>query len=94
MNNHKTDCSSIAEKIRDRQNHQNTLALGLDELSKPTIAALPGAAAVAGMSIALACDLRIGSSNSFFAFWYARIGLSGNYGISYLLINIVGPAKA
>ena len=67
MNNHKTDCSSIVEKIRDLQNRQNTLALGLYQLSKPTIAALPGAATVADMSIALACELRIGSSNSFFA---------------------------
>ena len=41
MNNHKTDCSSIVEKIRDLQNRQNTLALGLYQLSKPTIAALP-----------------------------------------------------
>ena len=94
MNNQKTDCRSIEEKIRDLQNRQNTLALRLFELSKPTIAALPGAAAGAGMSIALACDLRIGSSNSFFAPGYARIGLSGDYGISYLLTNIVGPAKA
>ena len=68
--------------------------MGLYELSKPTIAALPGAAAGAGVSIALACDLRIGFSNSFFAFIYARIGLSGDYGISYFPTNIVGPAKA
>ena len=94
MNNQKNNCSSIEEKIRDLQNRQNSLALRLYELSKPTIAALPGAAAGAGMSIALACDLRIGSSNSFFASGYARIGLSGDYGISYLLTNIVGPAKA
>ncbi len=94
MNNQRPDRSSIEEKIRNLQNRQKTLALRLYELSKPTIAALPGAAAGAGMSIALACDLRIGSSNSFFAPGYARIGLSGDYGISYLLTNIVGPAKA
>ena len=66
----------------------------LHGLRKPTIAALPGAAAGAGMSIALACDFRLAASSAFLTTAYARIGLSGDYGIAWLLTRIVGPGRA
>ena len=56
---------------------QQTLSLRLHELPKPDIAALPGAAAGASMSIALACDIRIGAKSAFYATGFAAIGLSG-----------------
>lgn len=84
----------LDDRIRELQHRQQTLTLRLRELSKPTIAALPGAAAGAGMSIALACDLRIGSASAFYAPGFGRIGLSGDYGGSWLLTQLVGPAKA
>ncbi|MEM7189168.1 MAG: enoyl-CoA hydratase [Pseudomonadota bacterium] len=82
------------DRVRNLQHKQQTLTLRLFELSKPTIAALPGAAAGAGMSIALACDLRIASDNAFLTTGFARIGLSGDYGGSWFLRQLVGPAKA
>lgn len=63
-------------------------------MRKPTIAALPGAAAGAGMAIALACDFRVAASNAFLTTAYARIGLSGDYGMAWLLTRVVGPARA
>lgn len=81
-------------RVRDLQRKQQTLTLRLHELSKPTIASLPGAAAGAGMSIALACDIRIAAESAFLVTGFGRIGLSGDYGGSWFLTQLVGPAKA
>jgi 2-(1,2-epoxy-1,2-dihydrophenyl)acetyl-CoA isomerase len=66
----------------------------LHEMPKPTLAAIPGAAAGGGLSFALACDIRIASENARFTTAFARIGLSGDYGGSYFLPHLVGAAKA
>jgi enoyl-CoA hydratase/carnithine racemase len=73
---------------------QETLTLRIYELEKITIAALPGAAAGAGLSIALACDLRVASSDAFVTTAFRNIGLSGDYGASWLLPRLIGMAKA
>ena len=62
--------------------------------SKPVIAALPGAAAGAGLGLALAADLRIGSPRTVMTTAFAKVGLSGDYGTAWLLQHLVGPAKA
>lgn len=62
--------------------------------SKPTIAMLSGAAAGAACSLALACDLRIAGESAFLLTAFARLGLSGDYGGSWFLTQLVGPAKA
>lgn len=85
---------SIQESIRNLQRKQETLTLRLFELAKPTIAALPGPAAGAGCSIALACDLRIAASSAFITTGFGNIGLSGDYGASWLLTQLIGVSKA
>lgn len=70
------------------------IAGALRALRKPTLAALPGPAAGAGLAIALACDLRIAARSAFVSTGYARIGLSGDYGIAWLLTRVVGPGRA
>lgn len=61
---------------------------------KPVIAAIPGAAAGAGLGLALAADFRIGSERAVFATAFAAVGLSGDFGVAWLLNSIVGPVKA
>jgi len=61
---------------------------------KPTIAALPGPAAGAGLALALACDIRIAAESAIMATGYARIGLTGDYGIAWLLTRLAGTSRA
>ncbi len=84
---------SQEERIRQLR-WEHALPAALHGLEKPTIAALPGPAAGAGFSIALACDIRIAAESAFVTTSYAKLGLSGDYGGSWFLSRLVGPAKA
>jgi 2-(1,2-epoxy-1,2-dihydrophenyl)acetyl-CoA isomerase len=66
----------------------------LHEMPKPTIAMVRGAAAGAGLSLAMACDLRVAGDGARFATAFARVGYSGDFGGSYFLTRLVGTAKA
>ena len=85
---------TTAERVADLTHKQATLTQRLFELEKPTIAALPGAAAGAGLSIALACDLRVAAESAFIITAFANIGLSGDYGGTWFLPRLIGLAKA
>jgi enoyl-CoA hydratase/carnithine racemase len=85
---------SFEQRVADLQDRQRRLTGALVALRKPSIAALPGPAAGAGLSIALACDLRIAAESAFISTGYVRVGLSGDYGITWLLAQLVGRGRA
>ena len=85
---------SFEQRVADLQDRQRRLTGALVALRKPSIAALPGPAAGAGLSIALACDLRIAAQSAFVATGYLKVGLSGDYGITWLLAQLVGRGRA
>lgn len=82
------------ERFRIMQERHQGSAGALYALRKPSVAALPGAAAGAGLALALACDIRIAAKSAFVTTGYAKIGLSGDYGIAWLLTRAVGPGRA
>ncbi len=67
---------------------------GLAGLEKPVIAAMHGAAAGAGLSLALACDLRIASADAVLTTGFSKIGLIPDAGMNYHLPRMVGYARA
>ena len=68
--------------------------LAMRDCPKPIIAAINGAAAGAGMNLALACDMRIASTAAKFSQAFVKRGLAPDWGGSYFLPRVVGVAKA
>ena len=85
---------SFKKKVENLEKKQEQLTGLLHSIKIPTVAVITGASAGAGFALALACDIRIGNREAFFVSNYSRIGLSGDYGISWFLTNIVGESKA
>ncbi|MCP5178512.1 MAG: enoyl-CoA hydratase/isomerase family protein [Pseudomonadales bacterium] len=86
--------NTIDGAIHRQRVNQRATAGKLFSMPKPTIAALPGAAAGAGLSLALACDMRIMASTAILTTAFARVGFSGDYGGTYFMTQLVGSAKA
>lgn len=86
--------NTIDGAIHRQRVNQRATAGKLFRMPKPTIAALPGATAGGGLSLALACDLRVMSTRAIMTTAFARVGFSGDYGGSYFLTQLVGAAKA
>lgn len=82
------------EAIHRQRLSQRATSGKLYSMPKPTLAALPGAAAGAGLSLALACDLRIASESAILITAFVRVGFSGDYGGSYFMSKLIGAAKA
>ena len=85
-----TTLEEKAQALRSRMD----VSRWLHEMPKVTIAMVRGAAAGAGLSLALACDLRVAGDSARFATAFARVGYSGDFGGSWYLTQLVGTAKA
>jgi enoyl-CoA hydratase/carnithine racemase len=66
----------------------------LFELEQVVIASIPGPCVGAGLSLALACDLRLCSGNARFGASFHKVGLTGDFGLLWLLPRVLGPARA
>ena len=86
--------NTIDGAIHRQRINQRATSGKLFKMPKPTIASLPGAAAGAGLALALACDLRIMTNTAVLTTAFARVGFSGDYGGTYFLTQLVGSAKA
>lgn len=84
----------IDTRIHRQRLNQRATSGRLYTMPKPTIAALPGAAAGAGLGLALACDLRIAADSAVMTTAFAKVGFSGDYGGTFFLTRLVGSAKA
>ena len=86
-----SDRSTSIDQLRG---FQDDVSLKLHHFPKPVVAALPGAAAGAGMSIALAADIRLAAERAIVVTAFANVGASGDFGGSWFLTQLVGTAKA
>ena len=70
------------------------IPLALEDMDKPVIAAMNGAAAGAGLDLALMCDLRIAARSAKFGETYTKVGIVPGAGGAWFLPRLVGTAKA
>jgi 2-(1,2-epoxy-1,2-dihydrophenyl)acetyl-CoA isomerase len=89
----KGQAQSAGERARTLRFRAESSKL-LYEMPKPTIALIGGAAAGAGLALALACDFRVALSGAKITTAFAKVGLSGDFGVSYFLPRLVGAARA
>jgi 2-(1,2-epoxy-1,2-dihydrophenyl)acetyl-CoA isomerase len=71
----------------------NPLITRMRALEKPLLAAVNGVAAGAGLSVALACDMRFAAETARLVIAFVRIGLVPDAGLMYFLPRLIGPAK-
>jgi len=86
--------ATLDERIHRQRMVQRRTAGRLFSMPKPTLAVIPGAAAGAGLSLALACDLRLASTRALLTTAFARVGFSGDFGGTYFMTQLIGAAKA
>ncbi|MFN2464221.1 MAG: enoyl-CoA hydratase-related protein [Candidatus Dormibacteria bacterium] len=87
--------TDIGDFVRHHlRHHFNPMVTAIRRLPKPVLAAVNGVAAGAGMSLAIACDIRLGSERASFMQAFSRVGLVPDTGSTYLLPEIVGTARA
>ena len=86
---------ALSDHLRDLADalHRDVV-IAIRKLDKPVVAAVNGVAAGAGFSLALACDLRVASSDARFLLAYANIGCTADGGSTFMLPRIVGQGRA
>lgn len=81
-------------RLANQRAAQRATVVRLHQLRKPTIAVIENAAVGAGLGLALACDLRYAGASATLRTGFARLGLAGDFGCTWLLRHLVGPARA
>lgn len=82
------------EERTDLLRKRMSVTMILHRMPKPTVAMLRGPTAGGALAIALGCDIRIASDTTKLVPAFAKAGFSGDFGISYMLTQLVGTAKA
>jgi 2-(1,2-epoxy-1,2-dihydrophenyl)acetyl-CoA isomerase len=88
------DAVDWEERRETQLRNERNICARLWSMPKPTIAALPGAAAGAALSIALACDLRYAADTAVLITAFASMGLPGDYGAGWFLTRHLGSSRA
>lgn len=89
-----TAAPTVLQRKQRLQHGTHRVALTLQNVDKPVIAAVNGAAVGAGMDMALMCDIRVAARSARFSEGYIRVGLIPGNGGAYFLPRIVGTAQA
>jgi 2-(1,2-epoxy-1,2-dihydrophenyl)acetyl-CoA isomerase len=84
----------IASRVQGLRQAERDTSYALHYLPKPTIAAVNGHAVGAGLSLALACDIRVASENAKLGTVFRNVGFSGDFGSSWFLPRLVGIEQA
>jgi 2-(1,2-epoxy-1,2-dihydrophenyl)acetyl-CoA isomerase len=84
----------LETRIEGLRRRQRLVTLGLHQFPHPVVAALPGAAAGAGLSIALAADIRLAAERAVIVTAFSNVGASGDFGGSWFLTRLLGESRA